>query len=124
MRKLMWFTVGYAAGIAACVWLFGSGTMLVLAGLLGIASVFTGLLFSPNKLRKIIAACMVGVAVYSCFYYIYEQNHLIDPKSVDGQTQYLSATVTDYSTETKQGTQANAYVKIKNYQRFYSKSFF
>jgi len=113
MRKLMWFTVGYAAGIAACVWLFGSGTMLVLAGLLGIASVFTGLLFSPNKLRKIIAACMLGVAVSSCFYYLYEQNHLIDPKSVDGQTQYLSATVTDYSTETTQGTQASAYVSIR-----------
>ena len=113
MRRLMWFTLGYCAAIAASVWLLDSLLLLWISCALFAALLCLRFLRSSDQLRRIGVVCMAGAVVASCCYYFYDHSKLETPRSLDGQTRYLTAVVTDYSVESERGTQANAYVNVE-----------
>ena len=63
MRKLLWFVIGFAAGIALCYWFTGHVWYYILAGL-GIAGfILLKLLDSPAVFRNILLTVCIGCAV-------------------------------------------------------------
>lgn len=100
MRALMWFVIGYCAGIASGIWVFDSQILLCVTIILAIAAIALRFLYSPQNTRRILAVCLLGIAVGIGCYSIYAHKYLETPKSYDEQALDLTITATDYSTVT------------------------
>ncbi len=106
MRKLMWLTIGFSAGIAAAVWIIGQEYLWLFTALFLFMSLILGFVHSPSVKRKIIAFCMAGAAVGMCWFQIYMQSHLTKAKACDGKTVALEITVSDYGRQYENGSSA------------------
>lgn len=89
MRKLMWFSVGFAAVCAGGAYLkYGIWITFAIACIVA--------LILSNYRRQLICVlvgCAIGLTWFLCFDWIY----LSPARSVDGQELYLDITTTDYS---------------------------
>ena len=121
MRRLMWFTIGYALSCAL-------GTYLVRgSGLLAASAVcmllWLGLLrFRERTAVKRCMAAALGCAVGALAFFGYEWLVLKPAEGVDGQTVSLSIRVTGYSWETEYGCAADGLSEINGREyklRFY-----
>lgn len=106
MRKLMWFVIGYAMGIAACIWLFDEEQLWLFAGLLMLAALLLGFIRSPVNPRKIVSLCMAGAAIAMCCFQIYVRINLTDARNFDSRYEKLEITVTDYGSVYDNGCSA------------------
>ena len=96
MRKLMWFSVGFAAACAG-------GAYLKYGIWIALAVVFISLLIFSKFRREILCVfigCAVGVGWFLCFEWLY----LLPVKSIDGQVLHLEITASDYSVVGENGT--------------------
>lgn len=111
MRKLMWFTVGFAGscGLIAAGW---QGTLWLTAGILLLLAAGT---FAAGrrwkKLRPISAiflGCFAGILWVSCF----EQSYLEPARELDGKTQTQSIVLSSYSRKTEYGAAADGKISL------------
>lgn len=94
MRKLMCFTIGFAAACGAAIYLL-SGIWLILVGLFCLfASVC--LLFIQNKPAKIAAMILFGCVIGFLWQWGYDSFYLSSARAVDGETMELTVTASDY----------------------------
>ena len=98
MRKLMWFTIGFALACGLSVWVLPlAGVLLSIAA----AAAATGLLlkYGVKRLALIAFGCALGFCWYAGFTGLYLQPAL----SMDATTEYITVTATAHSYETDYG---------------------
>ena len=112
MRKLMWFTIGFAVACAVFsygmgnVWIFPSVLLTVLAGIAAVIISRKKTVMQP--LLGILAGCMAGTIWFGMFHFAY-----VRPVTVlDGQQMHLTITASDYSAATEYGAVVNGTVEI------------
>ena len=107
MRVLMWFTIGFAAACAMCIYL-GVGVWACV-----LALVFAALVFALKKrAAQILAVILLGVAVGAIWTAAYNHFYLNIAHKYDGKTVTAVATVTDYSYDTTFGVAADAKTEL------------
>ncbi len=103
MRKLMWFTIGFAASCAFCAyfWMEQYLDVAIFAGILGI-----GMLLLTRNLRafRIPAVVFMGLAIGFAMFSLYDNVRLADVRELDGKTVRSTVIVRDYSWDTAYGT--------------------
>lgn len=112
MRKLMWFTLGFGAACAVCVY-FGIAPLLSsLILLLGAAAVIAGIWWKPaRRVGAMALGALSAMVAFSCYQTIY-LNPAIE---ADGTMISLVAEATDYSYDTQYGSAVEARVKLKGF---------
>ena len=107
MRKLMWFTIGFAAACAASVYL-RIGIWLAIFCVVAA----TGLFFVRHNACTIAAVVLLGVSVGQLWTWGYNALYLDSAKQYDGKTDTSVATVSDYSYETDYGIAVDCSVTL------------
>lgn len=107
MRKLMWFTIGFAAACAAGVY-FGIGVWL---GILCAVLAFP-LFFLKRPLCLLIAVVLLGGAVGAVWTWGYSTYYLQQAREYDGKTIAAEAIISDYSYDTDYGVAADCEVTL------------
>ena len=116
MRKLMWFTIGFAVACGLCA--YGSGSAWIFPGILGAMLAGCTMMFrNRHLLRRMMATaagCLVGFGWFFCYSYVY----LRPVAALDGQTAALTITATDFIRETDYGYSLDGVTSIdgKPYQ--------
>lgn len=113
MRKLMWFTIGFAAACGICA-LFLRTTWILSAFALGVAAfVAAACLLKRRRLMRtgicILLGCAAGIGWYAVFHFGY----LAPVLQLDGRTEVLSVTAADYSQNTDYGIRVDGVVSIE-----------
>ena len=110
MRKLMCFTIGFAAATAVGIYLL-SGLWLALLGLFCLFA-GVGLLFCKPKATKIIAMILLGAVAAFSWLWIYDHFYLSSARNVDTQTMELTVTASDYGFIPSYGEAFDGEVKL------------
>ncbi len=110
MRKLVWFTLGFAMACAFCAyfWMEQYLEPAIFAGILGM--MFLGLTAKVRSFR-IPAAIFLGLALGFGMFHLYDSMTLSDAKELDGRTQRATIIVRDYSWDSRYGTACDATVE-------------
>lgn len=98
MRKLTWFSLGFAAACAMCVWLMPVRFLLPVVLIFAAAGV-AAWKFRFYKPLIFLAGCCVGIVWYGAFHGYY----LSPALGADGRNIQITATATDYSYDTDYG---------------------
>ena len=114
MRKLMWFVLGYALGIAGAIWVLDRKWQLIFASILLLLSLGFGLICSPNIYRKIASYIVGGVAVALLCFFIFDSYHIDKARAQDGQEIELDILVLDYGSVAKNGSYAIGEIRLEN----------
>ena len=111
MRKLLWFTIGFAAACAGCVYLLG-GIWIALLAAIGFAAAVV-LLLLKYKWGKVAAAILIGLTVGCLWFLFYDSLYLQTARAYDGKTVSAVVTVSDYSYETDYGVAADGVIELE-----------
>ena len=121
MRKLMWFTIGYAMASGLGTYLIrGGGILGICAACLTVALALRRFREHPAVKRGMVLA--LGCAVGCLAFFGYEWFVLEPAAQSDGQTVPISVRVTGYSWETEYGSAADGVTKLNGREykiRFY-----
>lgn len=101
MRKLMWFTIGFAEACGFCVWLLPQRWLFPAAIVLGILVFFC---FRMGNFLRAAALVVLGAVVGLCWYHIYWNQYIGPISALDGTDAELSITALDYGYATDYGT--------------------
>ena len=110
MRKLLWFTVGFAATCAVGVYL-ASGVWLLLLGGFCLAALIALLCLKSQYSRQsacVLLGCVIGLGWLWCF----DLMTLAPVRQMDGKTLSVTIEVTDYSEETSAGIVAEGKMEV------------
>ena len=100
MRKLMWFTIGFALGCGICAYILAESWIIplcVMGGILALAGI-------PLKRVRRISVCSIGLVLGLVWCLFFRDLYLQPAISVDGETVEVTIRVTDYSYETDYGS--------------------
>ena len=113
MRKLMWFTVGFAAVCALCARIWDVSGLLWMAA--GLAVVSLGLLVGVRRIRWIrkIAVVLLGAATGLAWFTGYQALYLGAARATDGQILSITAQCTDYAYATDYGRAVDAVTELE-----------
>ena len=118
MRKLMWFTIGFAAAcVIGAYWICGNVLFALGGSLLAAAAAGLLLFRSPGVLRKG-AVLLTGIAVGFCVYQLYESVYLAPVRTMDGKTVELTICAKDFGYEASYGMAVDGTTELfgKQYQ--------
>ena len=113
MRKLMWFTIGFALSCGLCA--YGLPKDLIVpsvAFFLFLGAVALVLMKSWKPLRVAAMAC-AGCAVGLCWFLFFWNHYLSTAALMDSREENTLLTVTDYSYETDYGIGVDGIVKLE-----------
>lgn len=120
MRKLLWFTVGFAATCAVGVYL-ASGVWLLLLAAFCAAALVALLCIKSHYSRQVacvILGCVIGLGWLWCF----DSVKLAPARQMDGQTLLLTIEATDYSEATPSGIVTEGRTELNG--KYYSVQFY
>ena len=103
MRKLLWFTLGFAAGCGLCVGVFWQHSLVPAFVYALISASICLALKSKNDLFRIPALLFSGLTLSLCWFALFRGFYLSPVQHLDGQTIRLRVTATDYSEKTDYG---------------------
>ena len=103
MRKLLWFTVGFAAGCGLCASLFWQHSLVPALVYSLISGAICLALKSKNDFFRIPALLFSGLTLSLCWFALLRGFYLSPVQHLDGQTIRLRVTATDYSEKTDYG---------------------
>ena len=107
MRKLMWFSVGFAIACGIGAYLLTDIWMLGAAIPAGIAATVLLILGIRKKSRRIPGVILLGCCVGFLWIYLHDQYYLAVAREYDGQVVTTSVKITDYSYDTDYGVAAD-----------------
>ena len=110
MRKLAWFTTGFAAACLLCFYCFSGQILYLVAGILFVLGIVLALVPRFTIFQRIVAAILIGAAFGMLWMQFYTQWRLDPAKKLDGTTVYDWIEITDYSFETQNGIGADGYL--------------
>lgn len=114
MRKLMWFTVGFAAACALSTYLLPDWWMLILALFCLVAGI--GLYFLKHKFALVASVILFGCAVGSAWNWGYQLLYLQTAQELDGKTVNMHMEATDYSFQTGYNTAVDGTLELDGKQ--------
>lgn len=112
MRKLLWFTVGFAVACGIGAYLLFDRTLLLFAGIC--LAVGIGSCFIKNKILRIVAAVLLGLAVGFSWVWGYHAFYLDVARGYDGETVNAAVEITDYSYPTDFGIAADGKIVLED----------
>ena len=112
VRKLLWFTVGFAVAAAVCAYLLSGLWALWIA--LALLPVFSGLLFLRRKIRPEVLVIMAGIIIGMFYNTAYDWLRLKPAREADGETIRVRITATDHSFDTGYGHAVDGKLRLKN----------
>lgn len=112
MRKLMFFTVGFAAACAVGAYFLLGNWLLLIGGICLVAGI--SLCFCTRKILRILAVILIGCAIGSVWNWGYQHFYLRDALLLDGKETEITITVTDYSYQTDYGTAVDGRLNYAN----------
>ncbi len=112
MRKLMWFTTGFAGVCGLCVYGWMTEHLLPVAGGCCVAFLLLFLLGRRYPVLRPASALLLGCAAGFCWFQIYNLVYLDTANSMDGQTCEATIQCTDYSYQTDYGTAVEGILKL------------
>ena len=121
MRKLMWFTMGYAIACGVGTYLYRGVGLLILAAILGGLALAAWFLRKHEALKRagvLLLGCAVG---FSCFFG-YDYLRLRPAALMDGETAEVIIRSTGYSWETEYGSACDGELKL--YDQTYKVRFY
>ena len=104
MRKLMWFTLGFAAACALCAYLWLTKYVWIIAIIAAELFMISATLSIRVKWLRYPAAVFLGCAAGFLWFQLFSANYLSLTADLDGKIADTTAYCTDYSYETKYGT--------------------
>lgn len=118
MRKLFWFTVGFACGCGLCVSFLWRHPLLPLLIYALASSVLCLALARKNDLLRIPAALLLGLSVSLGWFSLFWGRYIQAAQPMDGQIVHLQVVATDYSEKTDYGLSVDGIAKLEgNYYR-------
>ncbi len=121
MRRLMWFTIGYAAACGLGAYLL-RGEGMLLAGGMGLLLTIGAFSVRKNPVARRGMAVFLGITLGCTWFVFYEAAVLSPISGLDGQTLPMEIRVTDYNWETDYGSAVDGRVSFggREYKiRFY-----
>ena len=110
MRKLLWFTVGFAvAAVLFAYWV--SGTTILLLASICLLLVF--LLMIANTRFRIPAILLLGCSLGLLYSWGYDRVILSTARAYDGKTLETAIEVTDYAEKTEYGYRVNGKICLE-----------
>lgn len=119
MRKLMWFTIGFAAVNGLCAYGIWQRNWLLLSALVCLSLFLTGGFFSVGrKCLRYMAVVFLGASVGFCWYLGFHTWYLSPLDKVVDSDCYLEMTALDHSVDTSYGTRVDSLLQLdgKYYQ--------
>lgn len=118
MRKLFWFTVGFACGCGLCVSFLWRHPLLPLLIYALASSMLCLALARKNDLLRIPAALLLGLSVSLGWFSLFWGRYIQAAQPMDGQIVHLQVVATDYSEKTDYGLSVDGIAKLEgNYYR-------
>ena len=108
MRKLMWFTIGFAAACGLCTYFLPVNWIIPGAVVVGLLSAL-GVPFP--SLRRMGLTCL-GLAVGFGWFLLFRHSYLLPAIAMDGTEVEAAITITDYSYETNYGVAADGSIEL------------
>lgn len=117
MRKLAWFTVGFAVGVFLCAqfygdWIIGAAiALLLITAAIAVVAKVRGI---AKQTLLVTLGCTVGLL----WFLTYDRLFVLVPRVADGQTGYVTIEASDYSQATDNGVSVEGNVSLagKNYR--------
>lgn len=116
MRKLVWFSIGFAAASLAGALLYGHWLMLGAIVALVLAGILAALKIKYPKCALPLLV-FLGCAAGFCWFGLYDHLFVLIPRVADGQSLTVSIEASDYSYETDYGSAVEGTVTLN--QRVY-----
>ena len=113
MRKLLWFTVGFAIGCGLCATLFWQQNLTPLFVYAFLSGVLCFVLKFRNDLFRVPAAISLGMFLSFGWFSLYQTIYLQPIQKLDGQTVSLSVTATDYTEKTDYGFSVEGFTLLE-----------
>lgn len=113
MRRLMWFSIGFALSCGLCAYILPVNWILPLAILGLILGLAVGIPGRNWLYPRRIAYTLVGIALELGWYMGYRQIYLKPAIALDGQTALAKITASDYSFSTGYGTGVDGTVTFR-----------
>lgn len=110
MRKLMWFTIGFAGACALGAYAFSAWLWLGIC--LGFICFIVAMVFRKKWKMRQVAAVALGISFGLCWFGSYRFFYLSPATKVDGSQHSISAEITDYSVLNDYGQSVNAKITI------------
>ncbi len=110
MRKLLWFTIGFASACVAAIYLL-PGNWLLFAALFGLIAA-VGTLLIKNKYVRIGTVVLLGCAAGMLWNWGYDTLYLQTARDYDGKTVSIAFEASDYSFDTGYATGTDGYVTL------------
>jgi competence protein ComEC len=112
MRKLMWFTAGFAAGCAAGAYLGCGFWLWVVAAVFLAAGVLLYFLPLTSTGKRIIGLLAAGIAFGCIFISVQDGTQLAKARQYDGKTVTATIELTDFGAPTKTGISAEGNITL------------
>ena len=122
MRRLMWFSIGFALSCGLCAYILPENRMLPLAGVLLLMGLALGILGRDQRPARMAAWALLGCALGFGWFAGFRQHYLSHAIGLDGVTRETVITAADYGWDTSYGTAADGTIELegRTYQvRFY-----
>ena len=115
MRRLMLFTIGFAAVCGLLVYGYAQAWILPGAVLTGISALLFFILKREQRSSRIVGWMLLGCAM-GFLWYICFQSRILEPAaSLHGRTETVTVHVTDYSTPDSYGVEAEGILKLHDH---------
>ena len=110
MRKLMWFTLGFAAGCALCVYLLpDSWQLLALAAAVALIALALSL---PERFRRSAVCVCIGLSLSICWCILYRQLFPMPTVDPAGEKRTISAEVSGLPEQKSYGVRVEANLEL------------
>ncbi len=118
MRRIMWFSVGFATACVLCAYLLPSGGSIPLIAIVFALGIAAGLLGRQWDVFRRVACCAVGCAVGLGWFLLFRSNYLMPAIQRDGVTEFAVITATGFAEITDYGMVLEGKVQLegKSYQ--------
>ncbi len=112
MRKLMWFTLGFAAACALCAYMLPAAGIAACMIWAGVLSVFLGILSRRVPAFARITVLLLGCAAGLGWFHTYDRLYLQTAAELDGQTRPFTVRSSDYGQASGYGSWVEGTVEL------------
>ena len=113
MRKLMWFTLGFAFACGLCAYTMQLGFPQLAAITAAVLMLPAALAGRKSKSLRCAALALLGCSAGFCWFAAYHSIYLQPAEKLDGAEATITATISDYSYETSYGAAADALLELE-----------
>lgn len=113
MRKLMWFTIGFAAACGLCAYVLTVQWLKISLMICGICTAMLAIFGRKFPLYRRAALLLFGCTLGICWYSVFQSRYLAYPATLDGKTEIVTIRTADYSSETAYGISVEATLTLE-----------